>query len=201
MEDKAKQRQNLRQTLRNKRKSLNNITQMQHAVCLARQLGNCTLYKRGKRIAVYLPADGEIDPSFLIYNAWHHNKKIYLPVLAPFSNRLYFAPYTANCKMKLNRFHIAEPDVHPKYWLKPRQMHLILAPLVGFDIMGNRLGMGGGFYDRSLDFTRLRKSSYAPYLIGLAHQLQCVEQLPLQAHDIPMKIIATEQRLYEIFSA
>ncbi|VAW65464.1 5-formyltetrahydrofolate cyclo-ligase, partial [hydrothermal vent metagenome] len=80
----------------------------------------------------------------------------------------------------------------------PRQMQLILTPLVGFDIMGNRLGMGGGFYDRSLSFTRFRKSSHAPWLMGLAHQLQCVKQLPLQTHDIPMKIIATEQGLYEI---
>ncbi|VAW68642.1 5-formyltetrahydrofolate cyclo-ligase [hydrothermal vent metagenome] len=196
-----KQRQDLRKSLRNQRKSLSNTAQSQHAALIARQLSKHSLFKRSKRIAIYLPTDGEIDPTVLIYKAWRSNKKIYLPVLAPFSNRLYFAPYNNNCKMKLNRFLIAEPDIHPKHWLKPRQMNLILTPLVGFDSMGNRLGMGGGFYDRSLSFTRFRKTGHAPYLIGLAHQLQCVKHLSQQAHDIPMKIIATEQRLYEIFPA
>ncbi len=165
---------------------------------LAERLCNCPLYKRSKRIAVYLAGDGEIDPSLFILRAWKHNKKVYLPVLSPFSSRINFAPYTPDSKMKLNRFDIAEPDVHPKHWLKPHQMQLILTPLVGFDMMGNRLGMGGGFYDRSLSFTRFRKSSHAPWLMGLAHQLQCVDELPLQAHDIPMKMIMTEQGLYEI---
>ncbi len=196
-----KQRQDLRKKLRTERKSLNNATQSLHAILLSRQLSKHTLFKRSKRIAAYLPADGEIDPTLLIYTAWRSNKKVYLPVLAPFSSRLYFALYTTHCKMKLNRFNIAEPDIHPRYWFKPRQMNLILTPLVGFDSMGNRMGMGGGFYDRSLNFTRFRKTSHSPYLIGLAHQLQCVKQLSPQTHDIPMKIIATEQRLYEIFPA
>ncbi|VAW64820.1 5-formyltetrahydrofolate cyclo-ligase [hydrothermal vent metagenome] len=200
MDSKTRQRQALRQALRKKRRSLNKATQKAHAKYLARQLLRCSLYKRSRHIGVYLAADGEIDPLPFIHKAWQQNKKTYLPVLAPFTASLYFAPYTPHSKMKLNRFQIAEPDVHPGCWLKPRQMQLILTPLVGFDIMGNRLGMGGGFYDRSLSFTRHRKSAHAPYLAGLAHQLQCVKQLPLQAHDIPMKMIVTEQRLYEIFS-
>jgi len=191
-------RQNLRTELRSKRKSLSKKEQQAHATQLAEHLCNYPLYKRSKHIAAYLAADGEIDPSLFIRRAWKHNKKIYLPVLLPFSSRINFVAYTPNSKMKLNRFGIAEPDVHPKLWLRPRQMQLILTPLVGFDMMGNRLGMGGGFYDRSLNFTRFRKNSHAPWLMGLAHQLQCVEQLPLQAHDIPMKMIATEQELYEI---
>lgn len=191
-------RQSLRTELRNRRKSFSKKEQQAHAAQLTEHLCNCPLYKRSKNIAAYLAGDGEIDPSLFIRRAWRHNKKVYLPVLAPFASRIYFAPYTPDSKMKLNRFGIPEPDAHPEHWLKPRQMQLILTPLVGFDMMGNRLGMGGGFYDRSLSFTRFRKSAHAPWLMGLAHQLQCVDKLPLQAHDIPMKMIATEQGLYEI---
>lgn len=198
MSDIIQQRKNLRTKLRRQRNALDAETQMLHAIDLCKQLTNCSLFKRSKRIAAYLTADSEIDPEFLIEKAWRNNKKIYLPVLAPFSERLYFAPYSCTSKLKLNRFKILEPDVHPKFWLKPQQLDLILMPLVGFDVDGNRLGMGGGFYDRSLGFIPLRKSKHAPYLIGLAHQLQQVDKLPIQAHDIPMRMIATEQKIYEI---
>jgi len=191
-----RQRQLLRSTLRQQRKALDFDTQDTHAQQLDRQLSNSRLFKHSKRIAAYLAADGEIDALYIIQSAWRANKKVYLPVLAPFSSRLYFAPYSVNCKMKFNRFQIAEPDVHPKCWLKPQQLNLILMPLVGFDRAGNRLGMGGGFYDRSLSFIRFRNMAYKPYLIGLAHELQQVENLPHQSHDVPLHMIATEQRLH-----
>lgn len=190
------QRVQLRKSLRQQRNALDESTQMHHALSLANQLQHSTLYKRSKRLAAYLPADGEIDPGHLIRHAWRSNKKVYLPVLAPFTSKLYFAPFSANCKMKLNRFKIAEPSVHPKYWLRAQQLDLILMPLVGFDLHGNRLGMGGGFYDRSLNFTWFRKSQRSPFLIGLAHQLQCVDQLTQQDHDVPMSMVATEQKLH-----
>jgi len=191
-----KQRQALRKELRQQRNALDTHTQETHALGLEKQLSNNPLFKRSKRIALYLAADGEIDPSFLIESAWLANKKIYLPVLSPLADRLYFAPYTANSKMKLNRYNIAEPDVHPDLWLKPQQLDLILMPLVGFDLTGNRLGMGGGYYDRSLNFKHFRKVSYRPYLIGLAHQLQHIKQLPHQPHDVPLFMIATEQQIH-----
>jgi len=196
--DSNQQRSSLRKQLRQQRNSLDVDTQYQHSLALAEQLNSCNLYKRSKKIAMYLPADGEIDTEFLIYNAWKNNKKVYLPVLAPFASRLYFAAYTPNCKLKSNKFGIPEPQIHPKFWLKPQQLSLILMPLVGFDTGGNRLGMGGGFYDRSLSFYAQRKHTHQPYLIGLAHQLQCVEQLPKQSHDVPMHMVATEQRIYTI---
>ena len=192
----TQQRRSLRKQLRQLRNALSPEDQLQHAGGIATLVCNTPLYKRSKRIACYLASDGEIDPEYLIQQAWHANKKIYLPVLAPFSNRLYFAPYQANSKMKLNRFQIPEPDVSPKLWLKPQQLDLILLPLVGFDTDCNRLGMGGGFYDRSLSFTWHRKVNHAPYLMGLAHELQCIDPLPHQSHDVPLHIIATEQRLH-----
>jgi len=190
------QRRFLRKHLRQQRKALSTDSQEQHALALNQHLSRNKLFKRSKRIGAYLAADGEIDPSYLIEGAWLANKKIYLPILAPFSLRIYFAPYTVNSKMKLNRFHIAEPDVHPKHWLKPQQLDLILMPLVGFDKSGNRLGMGGGFYDRSLNFMHFRNRAFKPYLIGLAHELQKVDRLPVQTHDVPLKIIATELQLH-----
>ena len=191
---KKEQRHILRKTLRQQRNAMSLEKQTKHALGINQQIKKLSLFKRSKRIAVYLAEDGEIDPGFIIEDAWRSNKEIYLPVLAPFSNRLYFALYTASTKLKYNRFQILEPDIHPKHWLKPQQLGVILMPLVGFDSKGNRLGMGGGFYDRSLHFSRFIKSPHQPFLIGLAHQLQCVESLEHQAHDIPMQLIITESQ-------
>lgn len=197
MTSKLQQRNNLRSSLRQQRKLLDEPTQIEHALSLQQQLTGSPLYRRSKRIAAYLAADGEIDPIFFIQQALLSKREIYLPVLAPFADRLYFAPYTTDQPMSLNRFGIAEPQVHPRRWLRAHQLDLILMPLVAFDPQGNRLGMGGGFYDRSLNFLRYRKSCHAPYLIGLAHQMQCVTQLEHQAHDVPMHLVATEQQLYQ----
>ncbi len=195
--DTSSQRASLRSQLRQQRRALSDEVQQQHAWSMAWQLSRHPLFRRGKHVAAYLAGDGEIDPDMLIHMAWKANKQVYLPVLAPLADRLYFAPYRQGCKLKPNRFNIPEPDVHPGAWIKPQQLDLILMPLVGFDTDGNRLGMGGGFYDRSLEFTRYRRHTHRPYLVGLAHQLQQVEQLPHQPHDVPMQLIATEQQIIQ----
>ena len=68
-------------------------------------------------------------------------------------------------------------------------------PLVGFDEEGGRLGMGGGFYDRSFAFTRIRPR-LRPTLIGLAHELQKVQKLPVEPWDIPLDAVVTDHRIY-----
>ncbi len=192
-QQKAQQRAQLRRQLRQQRRELDAETQLRHGAHLYQQLRHCDLYRRSKRIAAYLPEDGEIDSGYIIHNAWRAKKQIYLPVLSPFGNSLYFAPFQRGSAMRKNRFGIPEPDSHPRHWLRARQLDLILMPLVGFDKQGNRLGMGGGFYDRTLAFTRYQANSHRPYLIGLAHQLQQVDALDYQPHDIAMQLIATEQ--------
>ncbi len=99
--------------------------------------------------------------------------------------------------MCVNKFGILEPACKPKYWLKPRQMDLMLLPLVAFDEAGNRLGMGGGFYDRSLAHLKLRQHVRKPYLIGLAHECQKAGNVLVQSWDVPLNAIVTEKRVYE----
>ncbi len=192
MSDTLKQRSALRRQLRQQRRALDDGTQQLHALLISEQIRSSSIYQRSRQVAAYLAADGEIGTEHLINHAWQSNKQVYLPVLSPLADRLYFAPYGPDSKMTFNRFGIAEPAVHPRDWKKASQLDLILMPLVGFDMDGNRLGMGGGFYDRSLAFSRFHRTPHRPSLIGLAHQLQQVEQLPHQPHDVPMQMIVTE---------
>ncbi|MBT8134053.1 MAG: 5-formyltetrahydrofolate cyclo-ligase, partial [Gammaproteobacteria bacterium] len=147
----------IRKLKRSQRQALSAEEQLQHSVAICDTLVKQKSYRNSRHIACYLANDGEIDPYLLIEHAWLAKKDIYLPVLSPIKDSLYFAPYDINSEFTLNRFNIAEPVCHPSDWIKASQLDLILLPLVAFDLAGNRVGMGGGFYDRTLAYLQHRQ--------------------------------------------
>lgn len=178
----------LRRTLRQRRRNLTRHQQQR----AARQLADLALRRpelaRARDIALYLPQDGEISPLPLLDALLAQGRRIYLPVLRP-GSQLRFRRYPA-ARMRSNRFGIPEP-LGRDY--RPRQLDLVFLPLVGFDRYGGRLGMGGGYYDRSFAFVRggiLRQ----PLLVGLGHAFQEVARLPVEPWDVPLAAIATERR-------
>lgn len=189
-------RNTLRREMRLRRSSLSPQQQRDASLTLDRVLGRHPLFLRSRHIAIYLPNDGEMDLTPLLQRALSMGKKCYLPVLSPlYHNRLWFAPYTAESRLLLNRFGIPEPDCNHRKMRPVWTLDLVLTPLVAFDAQGNRLGMGGGFYDRTLAYLRRRKHWKKPQLIGTAHSFQQVPQLPHQSWDIPLQGVATEEQL------
>lgn len=181
--------------MRSKRRSLSAREQQQHARQLAKTLSRSNLFRYSTKQAFYLSNDGEIDTSPIITLAWNMGKEIYLPILSPLKNQLYFARYLPQSRMKQNRFGIAEPDVHPSQWLSAQQLDVLFLPLVAFDKRGNRVGMGGGFYDRSLAYLSQRQFFRKPKLIGLAHEIQRHESIDREKWDIPLDMVITEKRI------
>jgi 5-formyltetrahydrofolate cyclo-ligase len=177
------------------RRQLTDTEQSSHAFLAASRLSKTRPFHNCNRLAAYIANDGELDPVYIIDRAWHMKKQVYLPVLSPFQQRLYFAPFDTDSTMRLNCFGIPEPVCSPALWLKPQQLDLILLPLVAFDDNGNRIGMGGGFYDRTLAYLKVRVRSRKPRLIGLAHELQHSDDLHANSWDIPVDMIATERML------
>jgi len=188
----------IRQLKRRQRQSLSPQIQQQHSQSLCQNITKEKSYKNSQHIAVYLANDGEIDSALLIEHALFLRKTIYLPVLSPLKNSLYFAPYTVGDHLKLNRFSIPEPVCRPSDWKTASQLDLLLLPLVAFDDQGNRMGMGGGFYDRTLAYLRHRQHWRKPVLMGLAHEIQKVELLDAQSWDIPLDVIVTEKQTYDM---
>jgi len=92
--------------------------------------------------------------------------------------------------MSTNRFNITEP-IDQSATVTAEQLDAVLVPLLGFDQMGNRLGMGGGFYDRSFEF-RIKSATKTPVLIGVAYDFQQLDNLPAEPWDVPLDIIITE---------
>ena len=103
---------------------------------------------------------------------------------------LRFAPWRAGDPLVTNRYGIPEPDVEPSSALDAREMAVVVTPLVGFDARGHRLGMGGGWYDRSFAFRRAR--SAPPLLVGAAFAQQQLDILDAADWDVPLDAIATE---------
>ena len=186
----------IRQLKRDQRRSLSAESQQQHSKALCQNIIQQKSYRNSRHVACYLANDGEIDPYQLIEHAWFANKDVYLPVLSPIKNSLYFAPFDENSRFKHNRFNIAEPICHPSDWIRAGQLDLLLLPLVAFDTNGNRVGMGGGFYDRTLGYLQHRRYWRKPVLMGLAHELQKTDQLESQSWDIPLDSVVTEKQVY-----
>ena len=196
-------RNQLRQSLRCQRRALSPLQQRRAANKLCRILQRDPLFIRSKRIGFYLASDGEISPQPLIEIALKLGKQCFLPVLHPIRhNRLWFVRHQPGSRLIKNCYGIPEPDIRRQPRALPQTLDLVLLPLVGFDPQGGRLGMGGGYYDRTFAFKQkatdvTRKSvRRSPYLLGLAHELQKQPSLELADWDIPLAGIASDQQLY-----
>jgi 5-formyltetrahydrofolate cyclo-ligase len=175
--------------------------QREHAQALVRRLIRQLSVQRARRIALYWPADGEIDPRALMQRAPCRAKRFYLPVLNPLKPRqrqgaLWFVRYRPGERLQPNRFGIPEPIRRGPHLIRPLCLDLMILPLVGFDVQGHRLGMGGGFYDRTLAFRRRHAQWRRPRLIGVAHECQRLEYIEPRPWDVRLDAILTEVRLY-----
>lgn len=187
----------LRRKLRHARRQLTPAQQRLAARRLYRQLAQHPRFRRARHIALYLPNDGEIDPRLLLQAAQRRGKATYLPVLNPWPRtRMVFQRIEPGEQLRRNRFGILEPVIRTARQRRVWALDLLLMPLVGFDGKGGRLGMGGGFYDRSLAYRAMRKKSHKPTLLGLAHECQRVDQLPLESWDVALQATVTDQGWY-----
>ncbi len=190
-------RPQLRRLLRKARRALSTSEQRQAARGLYRQLAQHPLFRRARHISLYLPTDGEIDPRLLLREAQRRGKHTYLPVLSAWPRtRMVFQRIRPGEKLHPNRFRILEPRVNLAAQRKVWTLDLVLLPLVGFDIEGGRLGMGGGFYDRSLAYLARRQSWRKPTLLGLAHECQKVGKLNQASWDVPLQGTVTDRAWY-----
>ena len=186
-------RQQIRQVIRSRRQQISPEQQTSASQILIEQFKQHPLISRAARIALYLATDGELDTSPVIEWCWQQHIAVCLPVLHPFSKgHLLFLHFTADSPMSTNRFGIIEPQLNCQQIVPLSTIDIICTPLVAFDQQGNRLGMGGGFYDRTL--TQWHHQRLGPYPIGLAHDCQEVDAVPTEHWDVPLPEILTPTR-------
>ncbi len=188
-------RDEIRQLIRQRRRQLSQDQQHQSALKLVEQCMQQELFHASQHIALYLSTDGELNTQPLINALWQAGKSVYLPVLHPFSKgHLLFLHYQANTPMTLNKFGISEPKLDQRLIIPTDQLDVICTPLVAFDDSCQRLGMGGGYYDRTLAPWFHTQVGATP--IGLAHDCQQVDKIPTEKWDIPLPMIITPSQRF-----
>jgi 5-formyltetrahydrofolate cyclo-ligase len=184
----------LRRQLKAARNAVGPQARRQAARAAARLALRAGILLRARRIGFYLPQHGEFDVRPLMNQALWMGRTACLPVLPARGRVMRFGRLLDGVRMAPNRYGIPEPvDGRP---LRARQLDLLLMPLVGFDLAGRRLGMGGGYYDATLAFMRHRRHWRKPRLVGVAYECQRVEALPDDPWDMPLDAVLTEKRLY-----
>lgn len=178
----------LRKSLRQQRNHLHPYDRKIFDLSINRTLLKSGILLRLPRIASYLANDGEPALDFFLKNSAEMHCQHYLPTL--YQQQLKFAAYSWGDTLKNNRFNIPEPEF--KQFFSTKLLNMILVPLVGFDSQGHRIGMGGGFYDRTLSFMLNPACKRKPLLIGIAYNIQRVHIITPQRWDIPLDAIITE---------
>ena len=189
MPDSSSDKASLRDMLRRRRKALSPAEQCTAARGLADRITRLPRWDSARTVALYLSADGEIDTAAVATLARNAGKEIYLPVIRE-DDSLGFARWARGAELTPNRYNIPEPPAGAIH-REPGELDIMLLPLVGWDRSGGRLGMGGGFYDRTLANVR------GPTLVGCAHSVQEVDHLPLEAWDVRLAFVATESALHD----
>ncbi|MEX0450707.1 5-formyltetrahydrofolate cyclo-ligase [Spiribacter sp. 218] len=190
----------LRGWLRQRRRAISPVDQHRAAQAAAERLSALARWRHAKRVAIYLPADGEMGTAAVMDAAWQAGKAIYLPVIQPprgqhgaaaarRAGHLVFRRYQPRTPLRPGLLGIPEPVRGAAPCLPLAALDVLVMPLVGFDARGRRLGMGGGFYDRTLAG---RNGHRRPWRVGLAHAIQQIPALPEDPWDQRLDACVTE---------
>jgi len=183
-----------RSRLKKQRAELSTSAFKRMSSAIAQTVLKTEAFKNAKRIGFYHSVRGEADPSSLKELSADSDKEFFLPVLSKNKNEgLVFIELNEDTLFEDNKFSIPEPIYDETKIVAGNTLDLVIVPLLGFDKAGNRLGMGGGFYDRCFAFKL--KESTSPTSIGFAYGFQEIDSLDAEAWDVPLDMIATESDL------
>ncbi|MDR3490520.1 MAG: 5-formyltetrahydrofolate cyclo-ligase [Gammaproteobacteria bacterium] len=163
------------------------------AIAAAALFKKSPLFLNSSNIACYYSLSKEFPTHEIINEIWVENKNCYLPVVQTKEKTLSFASYNKNEELILNSHHILEP-LSTAVFCSLEKLDIVILPLLAFDHQGNRLGTGGGYYDRTFSF-RKNSAIKKPLLIGLGYASQEVASLPEDEWDIKLDGILTEEKL------
>lgn len=185
----------LRRQLRRARAALTPTQRRQAVAAFTRNVLRSGLLLRYRRIGFYASMPTELDLWPLIRAAQARGRRCFLPVVPKGrGKRMVFNRVLPSSRFYKNRYGI--PEVVARRFYPARTLDLVFVPLLGFDPEGNRLGMGGGYYDATLSFLRLRRVWHKPLLVGAAYECQKIERLPADSWDRPLNWVLTDKKVY-----
>ena len=154
---------------------------------------NSRFFLGSETIACYVSTWDEVDTSAIIERAWCAKKRVFLPVTAA-HGRMVFRQTMPGTELARNDFGLWEPVSGAL--IDARRLDVVVTPLVAFDTRKNRVGMGGGYFDRTFAFLGNRSTWLQPKLIGVAFESQRVQKITRNPWDIPVFRVLTEAAEY-----
>ena len=192
MDNSKEIRNALRQTILAKRRQITEKESAQAGHSILKTIVQMDVFKRTINVASYISLSGELCTKDMneYFMTRHH---LCLPYMVTGQKgKMDFYSFKKGDVLVENRFHILEPKNQPENLVLEDKIDVIVVPLVAFDNKGNRMGMGGGYYDRMLK--KVRKDCL---VIGVAYEFQLVDDLIVEEWDMPMDIVITEKNCYE----
>jgi 5-formyltetrahydrofolate cyclo-ligase len=178
----------MRETGRQARRDIDDSDRAKFSSHICRRFLRTALFLRSKSIACYLATSDEVDTSMIIERAWKANKRVFVPLIENHTH-MRFVEITRNTRLERNQFGIWEPNSGPD--ISPEKLDVVVTPLVVFDQSRNRIGSGGGYYDRCFSFLKQNRKWQRPKLTGVAFDCQEIEKISPNPWDI---------RLYRVFT-
>ncbi|MGI9327491.1 MAG: 5-formyltetrahydrofolate cyclo-ligase [Pseudomonadales bacterium] len=178
----------LRKQYRSARRALPESQQDAHATAVVRHFANSKLAQQTGSVGLFVSQDGELPTGKLINHCLADQLTVALPCIGA-DSRLSFRAYALGAPLVTGAYGLLEPTDAASV-IALADLQTLFMPLVAYDDQGNRLGMGGGYYDRMLGQLA---GEERPLLVGLCHQLQhCAQSLPSESWDIPLDAVLTE---------
>ena len=179
----------LRRAITHTRTQLLDITRSAAALGVCHRIQQLAQYKCAKNIVLYFAINGEVDLNPLWEMALSHHKYCYFPIMLE-NKTMQFTMADTNTPLTRNQYNIFEPFNSESRSIKLEHIDILCAPLVAFDNKGTRLGMGAGFYDRTL-------AIYHPkFLLGIAYDFQFQPYIMRRSWDIPLDAVITPTTLF-----
>lgn len=187
MEDSiAYKKADIRKIYREKRSLLHIEEKTELDNCITKNILNLPEFQTCKRLFTYVSIDDEVNTRDIIQIAFNYGKKVTVPKTHPSERVMQFYEITSLDDLKQGQHGLLEPDDVPEKRVTDMTEAVCLVPGLCFDGYGNRLGYGGGYYDRFL-------KDFSGVTVGLCRSVQLFEgKLPCEANDVPVMIIVTE---------
>lgn len=187
------EKKDLRNIILNKRNSIDNNTKEEMDREIFNRLINLDLYKEAKNIFIYLSFGSEIDTNPIIDRALEDGKEVYIPKIYKSNKEMKAIRLNSFEDLEENSMGILEPKDDSNF-IDKENIDLIIVPGAVFDLEGNRIGYGGGYYDRFLSNIKDKRNK-----VALAYDLQIVENIEAEEHDIKVDYIITNYRINKIY--
>jgi len=183
----------IRNEILTKRDLLSNKEIINKSMYIFNRLKENSIFQNAHNIMLFVNFKTEVSTREIIEDLLSQKKRVFIPLTVPETREIIVSELLDPKKdLILGNFNVLEPKEDAIRPVDPNILDLVIVPGVAFDKKGYRIGYGGGYYDRFL----AKLPSHIP-TISIAYELQLIDEVPIEPHDIPVQYIITENEFIE----